>query len=730
METVRHSFIYSFADFSLDPTRRVLERNGESIVLHPKAFELLLALIENRDRILTKNELLNTVWEGQFVEENNLAVQISTLRKVFGEKREEHRFIVTVPGKGYRFVAKVSAENHADNDFFDTEFADNGFGEKTKTSFVAADVPLPKETLLPPVKRNYFLWLSAGIGLLVLFSGIFFWRDGDRSQPKQLKLTKLTASGKVNAATLTPDGSYAVFAQKDSDGESLWLKQIETGASMRIVAPQNLEYVGLTVSPDNRFIYYSVFQANQADTPLYRIPLLGGAAEKIAEIETGVSVSFSPDRRQFAFTESHAKLRETHLKIVDADGTNQQIVIQAKNESRIFETFRANPVAWSPSDAEIAVAVVERSANESKAGILLVDPISGGERFLLAPSFGWISNLVWTDAENVAFIAYNTDDWSSQVWTVSRKTGEARQLTNDLQKYLWLAAANGTLLTVQQTGVSRLQIADFDETSGEIKPREILNEAGIGYAAFGADGSILYVSQTTGKREIWRVDKSGVNPTQLTVDAQVTDGFTVSRLDGSIVFSGIRGGGKRSLWLADADGKNFRKLTDNDDIFPQFTPDGKSVVFQRGYIDNPTVLRIGINDKEPIQLVSTHSLKPNVSPDGSQTAYYFMDKETDGVWRIGLISTATGEFLGKLSFPQMVNERRMRWHPSGKFITQVFNTGETANLLLLPPDGGEARIISGLGKGKVSSFEWSPNGKQIVFSQTDETRDAVLLTNF
>ena len=729
MEVAANNPVYAFDDFRLDPTRRLLLHHGETMALHPKAFDLLLALVENRDCVLSKNELLNTVWEGQFVEENNLAVQISTLRKIFGEKKDEHRFIVTVPGKGYRFVAKVRTENQADSNFFDAEFTGNGFGKTTENSVVNV-VPLPEKTLSPPAKRNYFLWSSISIVLLIVFGTIFFWNEGEKSQPKQLKLTKLTASGKVAAATLTPDGRYAVFAQKEADGQSLWLRQIETGASTRIAATQNLEYVGLEVSPDNNFVYYSVFQANQADTLLYRIPLLGGAAEKIAEIQTGVAISFAPNGKQFAFTESHSSLKETHLKIADADGTNQRILLRAKNESRVFETFRANPVAWSPSGAEIAVMVVEKSANETKAGILLVNPLDGSERFLLAPRFGWINNLAWTDAENLAFVAEDSVEWLSQVWTVSRKTRETRQLTNDLQTYLWLAAENGNLLTVQKTGVSRLLIADFDETSEEISPREILNEGGINYAAFAADKSIFYTSQTTGKREIWRVEQSGANPSQLTAEAQITDGFSISPADGSIVFSGIRNGGKRSLWLADAAGKNLRKLTDSDDIYPQFTADGKSVVFQRGYIDTPTVWRVAINGEAPVQLTNILSLKPSVSPDGSQTSYYFMDKETDGAWRIGLISTATGEFLGKLSFPQMVNERRMRWHPNGRFLAQVFNTGETANLLLLPTDGGEARISSGLGKGKIESFEWSPDGKQIVFSQTAETQDIVLLTDF
>ncbi len=97
----------TFDDFDIDAERRLLLKRGEAVALNSKTFDLLLYLIENHGQILSKNELLDKVWEGQFVEENNLSVQISALRKIFGEKKNEQKFIVTIPGKGYKFVADV-----------------------------------------------------------------------------------------------------------------------------------------------------------------------------------------------------------------------------------------------------------------------------------------------------------------------------------------------------------------------------------------------------------------------------------------------------------------------------------------------------------------------------------------------------------------------------------------------------------------------------------------------
>ena len=98
---------YEFGPFSVDAGKRLLLRNGEPVPLAPKVLETLLALIENRERIVTKDELLTYVWGDTSVEEGGLTRNVSILRKALGEKPDDHQYIVTVPARGYRFVAEV-----------------------------------------------------------------------------------------------------------------------------------------------------------------------------------------------------------------------------------------------------------------------------------------------------------------------------------------------------------------------------------------------------------------------------------------------------------------------------------------------------------------------------------------------------------------------------------------------------------------------------------------------
>ena len=101
--------VYAFDGFHVDATQRLLRSgsDGELIPLTSKAFETLLYLIEHRGELVEKATLIKAIWPNVVVEENNLSENISMLRRALGESASEHRFIVTTPGRGYRFVADV-----------------------------------------------------------------------------------------------------------------------------------------------------------------------------------------------------------------------------------------------------------------------------------------------------------------------------------------------------------------------------------------------------------------------------------------------------------------------------------------------------------------------------------------------------------------------------------------------------------------------------------------------
>src|SRR5579871_5166278 len=98
---------YEFGPFRLDPDKETLLRAGEVVPLQPKTFQILLVLVRRYPQVVTKDDLMKAVWPDSFVEEANLSRNIFLLRKALGDRPQDHQYILTVPGRGYRFAEDV-----------------------------------------------------------------------------------------------------------------------------------------------------------------------------------------------------------------------------------------------------------------------------------------------------------------------------------------------------------------------------------------------------------------------------------------------------------------------------------------------------------------------------------------------------------------------------------------------------------------------------------------------
>src|SRR6202453_705121 len=157
--------LYEFGPFRVDPSHRVLLRDNKPVPLHPKAFDILLVLVERSETVVPKDHLMKAVWPETFVEESNLAQNIFVLRKTLGDAVGENRFIVTVPGRGYRFAEKVQVVDEgevvaAEQDQLIVE-------SHTRSRLVVEQRAVPSKSL--PGKRP---GLRLGIGLAIVLAGL------------------------------------------------------------------------------------------------------------------------------------------------------------------------------------------------------------------------------------------------------------------------------------------------------------------------------------------------------------------------------------------------------------------------------------------------------------------------------------------------------------------------------------------------------------------------------
>jgi DNA-binding winged helix-turn-helix (wHTH) protein/TolB-like protein/tetratricopeptide (TPR) repeat protein len=162
---------YTFGPFRLDPAEKVLFLRDQPIALTPKAVEILVVLVERHGHVVTKEELLRTVWPDTFVEENNLAQNISMLRRVLGEGRADPQFIETVPKRGYRFIGPV-AENGAAEPNVETSIA----------APPAAASPHAQRAGRRPALIRVFAAAAVGAAIVAL---VVLWRSADSAVPLQ-----------------------------------------------------------------------------------------------------------------------------------------------------------------------------------------------------------------------------------------------------------------------------------------------------------------------------------------------------------------------------------------------------------------------------------------------------------------------------------------------------------------------------------------------------------------
>lgn len=745
----QNRYIYEFGPFRLDAQKRLLWREGEIVPLQQKAFDMLLALVERCGRVVKKDELMKSIWPDTTVEEGNLSYYISGLRKTLGDDTRRHEYIVTIPGEGYQFVAGVRAT------FDELEVRESTsvtYEEEEETGPSPADSNeslslnpqpvglLPQTQELAHVaphavrRRNGTLVVASLVFVGASVAFLIFWlmsqrRAGDRATAaaaapfREMDVSRLTTSGKITHAAISSDGKYVAHVTVDAEGDTLWVRRVAAPTSVRVAGPAPSEYVSVTFSPDGDWIYYVALDRNKGVTTLFRVPVLGGPSSVAAY--DGGPVAFSPDGSQIAYIKMIGE--SSHLFVANADGANERELARRM----LPEYFRMdwNAPAWSPDGKTIACQASltdERGDYETIVGVSVED---GSQSLLTAKRWSFAGQPVWlADGSGLLVTGDESATTPVQVWHVALESGETTRVTQDLNNYYDLSLTrDGTrLAAVQEHIVSDIWIAPVGDSG---RARRIASEAGwIQEMVWTPDGRILYRSNAGGTAEIWVMNADGSNQKQLTSDARASRGLAVSP-DGRHIFFSSDRAGRYNIWRADAEGRDLTQMTFGEiDRFPSCTPDGKWVVFQRREIE-PRLWRVPAEGGESAQLTDTRAMRPDVSPDGAQIAFHYLDPEVEkSRWRIGIVSAEGGPRLRQFDFPPTVTERFVRWTPDRRSIAFVNNTDGLSDVWTQPLDGGEPKRLTDFRAEQIIAFNWSPDGRTLALVRGIKTRDVVLIS--
>ena len=189
--------------------------------------------------------------------------------------------------------------------------------------------------------------------------------------------------------------------------------------------------------------------------------------------------------------------------------------------------------------------------------------------------------------------------------------------------------------------------------------------------------------------------------------------------------------GTINLWRLDTkSGASVQLTHGNGESRPQCSPDGRSVIYEQG-IGNVkrTLWKVPIEGGEPVRLTEFHALRPAISPDGRNIAFFFMDRSrANSPWCVGVVSTNGGEMTAQFDIPATVISRFVNWTADSRNVAYINDIGGVSNIWLQPLAGEPPRQITNFQSGRILAFDWSRDGKQFVFSQATESSYVALAT--
>jgi eukaryotic-like serine/threonine-protein kinase len=561
--------------------------------------------------------------------------------------------------------------------------------------------------------------------------------------PTPIKITRLISTGDATRATISPDGKYVAHLIKEAGRQSLRIRQVATGSDTQIAPPAEVDYLGMTFSPDGNYLYYVAndFSLNGSTPPnsaLYRVAVIGGSSRKLIE-RLDSPVTFSPDGNRIAFVREYTELGESALMVSRLDGTEER-----KLAVRKLPQYFDYP-AWSPDGGIIACTAASYTPPNQLAffdeqGRIVGNPAA-------ARAWKHIRKIQWLkDGRELVLNVVDPERDVSQLWRMSYPDGEVRRITNDLNDYFdaSLTADSSTLVTVESKRFSSIWTAP----ASNLNRLSQITEAGGAYdkVCWGPEGRIVYSTNMRGQEAVWTMNADGSDLKKMTSDGLCSlspdsIGPSVSPDGRYILFSCATPGdgdygAKRGICRMEKDGANLKTLTaENSPDDPRCSPDGRWVVYAAPSPAKWSVLwKIPIDGGDAIQLNDAISAQPSISPDGRFIACFYLDEQTNT--QTSQMSIAILPFEGApprkiFRAPATVNRfAGIRWTADGRSLTYVDSLNGYSNIWSQPLDGGPPKRLTDFKGDQALSFDWSPDGKRLVVLRGATVSNVVSIANF
>jgi Tol biopolymer transport system component/DNA-binding winged helix-turn-helix (wHTH) protein len=649
--------VLEFGDVTVDLRRMSVMRAGRPVSLEPKTFDVLRYLIEHRDRLVTKEELLDAAWKDTFVTPNVLTRAVAQMRKALGDDAFEARYIETVAKRGYRFIAPVTVHG----------------AEASAPSRPAAPHASPATSPVaasPARRRSVGAVAAIGVIIAAIGFGIYAMRDHgpaaiSDAATEQLPMRRFTTgSQSYSFPSISPDGRTIAYSSDVTGAMEIYTAGLTPGNREVALTSDGGQNMNAEWSPDGQWISYH----SRKNGGIWIVPSSGGTARRV--VEFGSQASWTPDGRRLVFTSDAGGMAvQSILWSVDRDGGDRRQVTKL----------------GAPR------------GGHSKPAIS-----SNGRLVVFGVTHGHIGVEVWTmpmDAE----IGTKIGD------------GHSARFSPDGSAVYWISRTpegNDTLMRVgiDERGAPTGQAEEVQQFAG--------NFVG-GFSIARNGNTVLWLFRGAGN--IWAVDvpSPGVKaapPVALTSD-DVRNSYPSHSREGRIAFQQFAPGQPPSVWAIDEDGKNREALTVGLSVGvwnPQWTPDGKRLFVQTGARGQKTRfawLDVATKQLTPLAISTDGILSQRLSPDGREIVFHVID--AGGVINVWT-QVLDGGSRKQLTFDSEAMSYPM-WSPDGRSLVVEIKRGDDTHMGVMSRDGGPVELLV-TERGQSWPYSWAPDNDRIAFA--------------
>lgn len=589
-------------------------------------------------------------------------------------------------------------------------------------------------------------WLLGGLAVVVVV-GLILWRTGvlslgrsDQFSFAQMTITPVTSTGNIHSTAISPDGKWLAYVQDDNDGHAIWVRQLATGSSAKVLSGTSGEIDGITFSVDGNYLYFVKEEGSgNGSGTLFQIASLGGVPKQILT-NVDSPITFSPDAKRFAFVRDSGKA--SSLLIADTDGRNTKTVVATKDPAY----FPSEGPAWSPDGKRIAIAETP-DGDYSDYLVETVDVDSGAIRRVGSRQWDFPRQIAWLpDGSAMVFAAgVGRTALNAQLWDVSYPSGDARRITNDLNFYIGATMTSdaSALATVQVGLQGAIWVGSMGGTSSFSSPRQVTSgidraDGLAGISWLGAD-KLVFGYYRSGAIHFATTALDGSNMHDIPTPATLSNWPSACGDGKHFVFGAQTSSGTIPLWREDADGANARQITSGKlDVFPACSSDGKFVLYT-DVTGSGAVMRVSIDGGTPSVVIKKFIQQVQISPDETAIAGFFRPQPSQPP-KLAVVDLQSGQIRTVYDLPADIEiagdgGAKLQWTKDGHDLLYLTEDHETTSLWAQPvgPISAVVQPARKIGtfpdSRHIWSFALSPDGKQIAYSRGQYVTDAVLISH-